>query len=194
MVAAPERLAVMQRLLNVTMDDVVAAALAEPMPNGERIDIADIHSVGYGEAVTAGRIIIAGLARAVIVRSYAKQVAAALQSSECSTWLWLKASRVAPYSQQVARAFARLESRCGYKPPPPEKMKMKITMESTDRIETISGLRCRMWEGVTDGGVKCFAFVPLIAVHKHNDTAAFDRELEAHPDKPTRHWDARMVM
>ena len=37
---------------------------------------------------------------------------------------------------------------------------MKMTIESTDQITAIDGVKVRGWEGVTAGGVKCVVFVP----------------------------------
>ena len=55
---------------------------------------------------------------------------------------------------------------------------MKITIEATDQLTTVRGVQVRLWEGVTERGIKCKVFVPLIAVHKDEDSAQFDAELE----------------
>lgn len=54
---------------------------------------------------------------------------------------------------------------------------MKITMTPTETITTVDGAPCRIWEGVTDRGIKCAVFVLRLAVHKDEDTFAFDVEL-----------------
>jgi len=59
---------------------------------------------------------------------------------------------------------------------------MKITIESTTQIvecQTESGtVQCRVWEGVTEGGVKVACLVPRIAAHKDEDLSQFERELK----------------
>ena len=59
---------------------------------------------------------------------------------------------------------------------------MKVTLESTDKIvdlATSSGIvPARIWEGHTDTGIACHAFVTRIAVHKDLDASAFERELQ----------------
>jgi len=54
---------------------------------------------------------------------------------------------------------------------------MKIEIEATDKLTTIAGVPVRLWEGVTELGVKCKVFVHLIAVHKDEDSEQFHREL-----------------
>jgi hypothetical protein len=57
---------------------------------------------------------------------------------------------------------------------------MKITMESTAQlveIDNASTLQCRVWEGVTERGVKVQVLVPRIAVNKAHDVSQFEEEL-----------------
>jgi len=54
---------------------------------------------------------------------------------------------------------------------------MKLTITSTEKFITLDGVHCRVWEGVTEGGVPCFVFVHRIAVDTDRDTAQFEREL-----------------
>jgi hypothetical protein len=58
---------------------------------------------------------------------------------------------------------------------------MKVTLESTDKIvelTTPSGIvPARLWEGRTESGIACHAFVTRIAVHADLDSAQFGREL-----------------
>lgn len=58
---------------------------------------------------------------------------------------------------------------------------MKVALESTTKtVELlIDGARvpARVWEGVTDKGVRCHAFIVRIAVHKDDDAAEFERDL-----------------
>lgn len=58
---------------------------------------------------------------------------------------------------------------------------MKITIESTDRIVSASGIECRVWEGRTECGVAIICLVPRIAVRQEEDVAQFDAELERRP-------------
>ena len=59
---------------------------------------------------------------------------------------------------------------------------MKITLESTSKVVLLNyvgreGVPARIWEGVTDKGVKCHAFITRIAVHVDDDAAEFERDL-----------------
>lgn len=57
-------------------------------------------------------------------------------------------------------------------------MSMEIIIKATDQLTTIDGVPVRAWEGVTERGTRCTLFVHLIAVHKDEDSAQFDRELK----------------
>lgn len=46
---------------------------------------------------------------------------------------------------------------------------MKVTLESTSMITTIGGTKARIWQGETEGGIKCYAAIALIAHHKDDD-------------------------
>jgi hypothetical protein len=58
---------------------------------------------------------------------------------------------------------------------------MKVTLESTDRTITLvingANVPARIWEGQTDSGIACHAFITRIGVHKELDASQFDREL-----------------
>jgi hypothetical protein len=60
---------------------------------------------------------------------------------------------------------------------------MTVTLTSTDKIvelTTPSGtVPARLWEGVTERGIRCHAFVTRIAVHQDDDAAQFEQELQA---------------
>ena len=56
---------------------------------------------------------------------------------------------------------------------------MKVTLESTGQIHFLNGQRARLWQGTTESGVECHAFIIRIAVDKGADTSQFERELEA---------------
>lgn len=58
---------------------------------------------------------------------------------------------------------------------------MKVTLESTDKIVELvtatGAVPARIWEGTTDSGIPCHAFITRIAVHKNDDASQFEREL-----------------
>jgi hypothetical protein len=60
---------------------------------------------------------------------------------------------------------------------------MKVTLESTDRVVmlVVDGhqVPARLWEGETDSGIRCHAFITRIAVHEQDDASQFERELQA---------------
>jgi hypothetical protein len=59
-----------------------------------------------------------------------------------------------------------------------------VTLTSTSKIvelQTPAGVvPARLWEGTTENGIKCHAFITRIAVHKDDDAAEFERELQEH--------------
>jgi hypothetical protein len=57
-------------------------------------------------------------------------------------------------------------------------MSMQITIESTGLTTHIEGVPVRLWEGVTEAGVRCKVFVHRVAVHNDEDSAQFERELD----------------
>lgn len=62
---------------------------------------------------------------------------------------------------------------------------MKITMESTDIFTEWHGVPCRVWRGVTEGGVACDVFVPSMRVREDLEREQFERELRKLPDPRT---------
>lgn len=58
---------------------------------------------------------------------------------------------------------------------------MHITITATNQLTTVHGIQVRVWDGITERGIPCKVFVPLIAVHKAEDSAQFDAELAALP-------------
>lgn len=60
---------------------------------------------------------------------------------------------------------------------------MKVTLESTSKttILELDGPRmtARIWEGVTESGIKVHAYITRIAVNRDEDLREFDAELEA---------------
>ena len=82
---------------------------------------------------------------------------------------------------------------------------MKITIESTTEIVSLSqasssamepGIQCRVWEGVTEHGVKVQCLIPRIAALKNQDLAQFEAELEEQrpPSVPERAFPMRMIL
>lgn len=57
---------------------------------------------------------------------------------------------------------------------------MKITIESTARIVRANGVDCRVWEGVTERGVKVQALIPRIAALADQDLTQLEEELQEH--------------
>lgn len=56
---------------------------------------------------------------------------------------------------------------------------MKLSSaESTDKIVELDGVPARVWEAVTEHGVKCHLYVTRIAVHKDQDNSQFEAELQ----------------
>ena len=56
---------------------------------------------------------------------------------------------------------------------------MTVTVHSTNQIvEAQHGIKCRIWEGQTESGIKVQMLVPRIAAHKDEDLSQFTRELE----------------
>lgn len=46
---------------------------------------------------------------------------------------------------------------------------MKVSLQSTVATVIHEGILCRVWEGETAGGIKCYALIPFIA-HHEDDT------------------------
>lgn len=60
---------------------------------------------------------------------------------------------------------------------------MELRIKPTATIETIEGVPCRRWEGVTDAGTPVHVWVRMLSPQTHDVDAlvAFDRELTALP-------------
>lgn len=58
---------------------------------------------------------------------------------------------------------------------------MKVCLESTTKIVELSTpqgiIPCRVWEGETENGIACHAYIPRIAVGDGEDAAEFERDL-----------------
>ena len=58
---------------------------------------------------------------------------------------------------------------------------MKITLESTTQITQIDGVAARVWEGVTDTGIKIICLITAISVSEDESEATlqqFQNELQ----------------
>lgn len=80
---------------------------------------------------------------------------------------------------------------------------MKITVESTTKIVTVKtsaladGVPCRIWEGITERGVKVTCLISRIATQgTGNELAEFEADLEAHtaPSSEINAWPLRMIL
>jgi len=78
---------------------------------------------------------------------------------------------------------------------------MTVTLTSTDKtveLKTPTGIvPARIWEGTTESGIRCHAFITRIAVHRDLDASQFEAEL--HETTPlsrelTGVYDARLVL
>lgn len=60
---------------------------------------------------------------------------------------------------------------------------MKLTIESTDRFESVNGQRCRIWKGADESGTPVHVYVLTLSPQTHDEgrLAVFDRELKALP-------------
>lgn len=57
---------------------------------------------------------------------------------------------------------------------------MKVTFESTEKIVEINGVPARVWEGTTEKGIPCHAFITRVAVDKKENATEFERDLQEH--------------
>lgn len=55
---------------------------------------------------------------------------------------------------------------------------MKIIIENTSKIVELNGIPCRIWEGMTESGIKVHCFVTRIAIDENETrTTEFENEL-----------------
>lgn len=58
---------------------------------------------------------------------------------------------------------------------------MKVTLESTSKTTTLvvngAEVPARLWEGKTEAGIPCHAFITRIAVNAKDDASEFERDL-----------------
>jgi hypothetical protein len=69
---------------------------------------------------------------------------------------------------------------------------LEIRILPTDQLTPLDGALCRVWQGTTDAGVPCLVFVHHVAVAEGQDSAAFERTLQAEVP-PGRVVDLRQV-
>lgn len=71
---------------------------------------------------------------------------------------------------------------------------MKIILESTGKIETVQGVRARIWRGKTESGIEITCWIPIVQVHKDADQSEFERELrETKIERQLVSFDMRMI-
>ena len=79
---------------------------------------------------------------------------------------------------------------------------MKITIESTTRLVTVNaphsedGIRCRVWEGVTEHGIRVQCLIPRIAAAVGQDMRQFEAELleQRPPSAEVSAFPRRMIL
>lgn len=73
---------------------------------------------------------------------------------------------------------------------------MKINIESTSKIVTLSGTPARVWEGKTERGIPVICFVTRVAVSRTEDASEFEKDLQEHaaPSPEVAVIDARMIL
>lgn len=73
---------------------------------------------------------------------------------------------------------------------------MKITIESTDKVVELNGVPARLWQGATDSGIQCHAFITRVGVDKNADTSQFERELleQTAPRPELEVYSLRMIL
>ena len=60
---------------------------------------------------------------------------------------------------------------------------MKATIESTDQLVDIDGVKCRAWKGMSSGGAQFTAFIVLLRVPNAMAQGEFERELIEQPPR-----------
>lgn len=74
---------------------------------------------------------------------------------------------------------------------------MLVQIQSTDKIVHLNGVPARIWEGVTDSGIKVHEYITRIACDKDEPcTQVFERELQEHrpPSKEIEAIPLRMIL
>ncbi len=55
---------------------------------------------------------------------------------------------------------------------------MQLILSPTTKIVTVNGVPCRVWEGISNTGIECHAFMCRVMVDKDSDTSEFEKELK----------------
>jgi len=55
---------------------------------------------------------------------------------------------------------------------------MKVTLEPTDRTVTLNGVPARIWQGTTEHGIPCHAYITRIGVERTEDSSEFEIALQ----------------
>ena len=73
---------------------------------------------------------------------------------------------------------------------------MKVTIVSTEKIVKINGVPARVWEGKTENGIPCHAFITRIACHNDADSTEFEKELtqQAQPSADVQSYPSSLVI
>ena len=79
---------------------------------------------------------------------------------------------------------------------------MKVTIESTNKIVTLKpgsladGVPARIWEGVTENGIKVHCFITRVAADKDADQEEFQKELSEYkpPSPEIEAYPSRLIL
>jgi len=74
---------------------------------------------------------------------------------------------------------------------------MKVQLRSTDKIVHLNNVPARIWEGVSEGGVKVHAYITRIAIDKDEpNSEQFEKELQEHqpPSEEIKSIPLRMII
>ncbi len=73
---------------------------------------------------------------------------------------------------------------------------MKLRLESTTKIVEVNGVPARIWEGHTESGIACHAFITRLAVLRIDDRAQFDAELQEMkaPSAEVKSYPLRLIL
>lgn len=74
---------------------------------------------------------------------------------------------------------------------------MNIQLHSTEKIVHLNGVPARIWEGITESGINCHAYITRIAIDKDEPRAdEFNRELQEHesPSEELKAIPLRMII
>lgn len=55
---------------------------------------------------------------------------------------------------------------------------MRVRLESTTKTVELNGVPARIWEGITEGGIPCHAYITSIACDKDDEATEFELDLK----------------